>query len=186
MNISQKGADFIASFEKEVLHVYDDGFHYPTLGIGHLLTPAELKQFPMGTPITKEQSRAFWLADLQKYVGAVNAAVKVSVTQNQFDACCSLCFNIGISGFDHSSVLTFLNEGRIQDAADAFKRWNKAKGQVVKGLVTRRAAEREMFLTPDISAADTASSLDAPTGEAGTPSTSADAQPPIHLEGEGE
>ena len=39
-----------------------------------------------------------------------------------------------------------LNAGDVQGAADQFLRWNKAGGQVLRGLTRRREAERELFL----------------------------------------
>ena len=151
--LSKKGEDFIASFEGEILKVYDDGFGYPTLGIGHLLTPEERKLMPLGTTITKEQSREYFRRDVPKYEAAVNKAVSAPLTQNQFDALVSLCFNIGIGAFVKSSAVRHLNAGRYADAADAILRFNKAKGKIVPGLDRRRKAERKLFMTPDSAAA---------------------------------
>lgn len=143
MRISDKGAGFIASFEKEVLHVYDDGYGFPTAGIGHRVN------LPLGTAITKEQSREWWKADLAKYGGAVDRSVTVHVTQNQFDMLTSLCFNIGIGAFQQSSLVRRLNRSDYAGCADGFLAWNKSNKKVSKGLDRRRKAERAIFLTPD-------------------------------------
>jgi lysozyme len=150
--IGTKGIDLIVSFEKEVLHVYDDGFSYPTVGVGHLLTADEKLAMPLGTRITKEQSREFFKNDLKKYIDAVNKAVTAQITQNQFDALVSLCFNIGIGAFNKSTLVKKLNSGNYAGAADGFLVWNKVKGDPVKGLTRRRTAERALFLTPDLAA----------------------------------
>lgn len=155
--LGKKGTDLIISYEKEVLHVYDDGFGYPTLGIGHLLTASEKKAMPIGTKITKEQSRAYFKADAQKYVDAVNAAVKVPITQNQFDALVSLAFNIGTGAIAKASLMRKLNARDYVGAADGFLAWNKVKKQAVKGLTRRRNEERKLFLTPDSAASSIAS-----------------------------
>lgn len=152
MKVSDKGAAFIASFEKEILHVYDDGYGYPTAGIGHRVN------LPIGTVVTKEQSQAWFKDDLAKYGNAVDAGVKVHVSQNQFDALTSLCFNIGIGAFQKSSLLRKLNAGDYAGCAQGFASWNKSGGKVSKGLVRRRAAEIAIFHTPDLATAAPASS----------------------------
>jgi murein L,D-transpeptidase YcbB/YkuD len=43
--------------------------------------------------------------------------------------------------------LKLLNEGKFQEAADQFPRWDKAGGQSLLGLSRRRRAERALFLS---------------------------------------
>ncbi len=76
----------------------------------------------------------------------VNQSVKVSINQNQFDALVSLTYNIGEQAFKDSTLLAKLNKGDYLGAADQFPRWNKGGGEVMKGLVRRRADERVLFL----------------------------------------
>lgn len=70
----------------------------------------------------------------------------VPLSQNQFDALVSLVYNIGETAFSNSTLLKKLNAKDYQGAADQFPRWNKGGGQVLKGLVRRRADERDLFL----------------------------------------
>lgn len=146
---SDNGLAFIVSFEGEILHVYNDGYGYLTAGVGHLLSAAEKKQYKKNDRISREQSREWLRQDLSKAETAVRDAVTVPITQNQFDALVSLAFNIGIGGFRRSSVLRNLNARHFDAAAQAFLSWNKAGGQVSRGLVRRREAEKKLFLTPD-------------------------------------
>ena len=67
--------------------------------------------------------------------------MKVPLTQNQFDALYSLCFNIGETNFKKSTVVRKLNEKDYQGAADAILMWNKPA--VLEG---RRKRERALFL----------------------------------------
>jgi lysozyme len=39
-----------------------------------------------------------------------------------------------------------LNRGWYEDAANEFPKWRRAGGRILKGLVKRRAKERELFL----------------------------------------
>jgi lysozyme len=58
--------------------------------------------------------------------------------------------NVGKGGFQSSTVLKRINEGRYTDACNALMMWTKARinGQlrVVAGLVNRRSAERKICL----------------------------------------
>ena len=68
------------------------------------------------------------------------------MTQDQFDACVSLAYNIGCSAFRKSSVARHMNRKNERQAADSFLLWNKVKGRPIKGLTNRRKSEREQFL----------------------------------------
>jgi lysozyme len=149
---ADKGLALVIEFEGEILKVYDDGFGYPTAGVGHLLTPAEKRSMPIGTRITRQQSRSWLKQDIHEAEAAVNSSITVPITQNQFDAMVSLAFNIGVAGFKRSSVVRNLNARHFAKAADSFLSWNKVKGKPVKGLTRRRNAERNLFLTPDSAA----------------------------------
>lgn len=74
----------------------------------------------------------------------------VEVTGNQFSALVSFAYNCGLGedGLGGSTLLRKLNAGDLDGAAREFPRWNRSGGRVLPGLVTRRAAERELFLTP--------------------------------------
>lgn len=67
--------------------------------------------------------------------------------ENRVSACLSLAYNIGNSAFARSSVYRFIVAKRYDDAADAFRLWNKAGGKILKGLVDRREDERRLFLS---------------------------------------
>jgi lysozyme len=89
---------------------------------------------------------------LAPYERGVRQAVKVTISQPEFDALVSLCFNIGPEALARSSVVRHLNAANRQAAADAFRAWNKHRdgaGKLVvsDGLTRRRAEERALFLT---------------------------------------
>jgi lysozyme len=81
------------------------------------------------------------------YEHTVNA-IGVPLTQNQFDALVSLCYNIGTGNFVSSTLVKMLkaDEPKSEIAAQ-FLRWNKAGGKVLAGLTRRRNAEAELFLS---------------------------------------
>lgn len=84
---------------------------------------------------------------------AVRRAVKVRLTQRQFDALVCIFYNAGVDALSKSTLVRLLNAGDVADAAAEFPRWNKSGGIVRKGLQRRREAERLLFLGMDPRAA---------------------------------
>ena len=64
----------------------------------------------------------------------------------QLVAASSLAYNIGVGNYRKSSVARLFSAGRWREACDAFLRWNRAGGRVIKGLDNRRRAERAICL----------------------------------------
>lgn len=60
---------------------------------------------------------------------------------HQFDAFVCLAYNIGLGQFRSSTALARFNAGNITGAFEALTWFNKAGGQVMKGLQRRRWAE---------------------------------------------
>lgn len=144
MQTSKNGRDFIKGFEALRLIAYPDpgtGGKPWTNGWGHT------KGVKQGDRITQAQAEQFLSDDLAVFELTVNGAVKRPMTQNQFDAMVSLAFNIGGPEFAQSTLVKKFNTGDVLGAADQFPRWKFSGGKVMPGLVKRRAAEREMFLS---------------------------------------
>src|SRR3989344_915328 len=81
MDISQKGLEFIADYEKFRPAIYLDEGGHPTIGYGHLIRPGE--DFSAG--LTHGQGLALYRKDLQERIDTVNKYLEVKVTQSQFD-----------------------------------------------------------------------------------------------------
>ena len=96
--------------------------------------------------------------DLKQFEKAVRADIKVELTERQFDALVSLCFNIGPSAFSRSKVVAEITKNRyrsgsvqqrqdgIRAVENAFLEFNKSDGRVNAGLMRRRYAEADDFL----------------------------------------
>jgi lysozyme len=143
MITSPSGRQSIALREGVVLHSYRDTRGILTIGVGHTSAAGPPTVFD-GMTITAQQCDAILAADLAKFEAAVNGALRVAVSQNAFDACVSLAFNIGAPGFIGSSVVKQINAGNMQAAADDFLMWDKPPE-----LIGRRKGERAQFLRPD-------------------------------------
>jgi GH24 family phage-related lysozyme (muramidase) len=99
-----------------------------------------------GTVWTQEQCDARLEADLHRYGAEVATAIGgAPTTQRQFDALVSFHYNTG--AIARATLTRRHREGDHAAAAGEFARWNRAGGRVVKGLVRRRAAEAELYLS---------------------------------------
>lgn len=149
MKISDKGLELIKSFEGCHLTAYICPAGKLTIGYGHTKGVYE------GMTITKAQADSLLMEDCAKFEKNVNSFNnKYSWTQNEFDALVSFAFNIG-------SINQLTANGTRTKAVIASKilEYNKSGGKVLNGLVKRRKAEQELFLTPMKGASNTMSTL---------------------------
>lgn len=170
MKTNRAGIDLIKRFEGCRLEAYPDpatGGEPWTVGFGHT-SAAGAPAVHKGLRITQQEADDILVRDLVKYEAAVQRALKRNPTDNQFSAMVSLCFNIGPGNFESSSVVRKFNAGDVQGAADAFRLWVKAAGKTLPGLITRREAERALFLSSGASWAET--NVDVTLASPGAPS----------------
>ncbi|AXF76123.1 lysozyme [Erwinia tracheiphila] len=145
MKISDNGIAFIKKEEGERLDAYLDAVGIPTIGVGHT---GEVHGMPIAknTCITAEESTALLKEDLQMTESTIVKNITAPLSQNQYDALCSLIFNIGSGAFAGSSVKRKLNAWDYKGAADVFLMWKRA-GKDLDILLPRRQRERELFLS---------------------------------------
>jgi lysozyme len=139
MAIAKSTLSFITKEEGLRNKAYKDSKGLWTIGVGHLIKPDE--QHLLTATLTDEQVEELLQSDLKWCQDAVDNGVKVPLTQNQYDALYSLCFNIGETNFRKSTVLRKINENDLKGAADAILMWNKPEV-----LINRRKRERALFL----------------------------------------
>lgn len=114
-----------------------------TIGWGH--TNHQGRRFDGDARWTQQDCDEAIEEDMQGFGQQVSALVKVPLKQHQFDALVSFAYNVGIGNLKSSTLLRRLNAGDYEAAALEFHRWNRSKGQVLPGLVRRRAAEALLF-----------------------------------------
>ena len=146
--INDAGLNLIKSFEGLRLNAYQDVRGIWTIGYGHI------RAVRPGMTITEQQATQFLQQDLADTEAAVDSMTSAApTTNNQYAAMVSLCFNIGRGNFQSSSVLRLHVARDYTSAADAFLLWDKSHvdGQLVEvqGLLNRRRAERDLYLTQD-------------------------------------
>jgi lysozyme len=82
------------------------------------------------------------------YAPAVLGAVPgLRERPHQLAASVSLAYNIGGAAFARSTVARRFNTGDWRGGCEAFLRWNRAGGRIVRGLDNRRRDERTLCLT---------------------------------------
>ena len=150
MKTSDHGKKQIIAWEGFEPRVYSDAAGKLTIGVGHLLTPSELssgKIWIEGAPVryadglSASQILELLGQDLEGAEAAVNNGVEVELSQNQFDALVSFCFNVGAAAFRASTLLKLLNRGQYDDVPAQLRRWVHCRGEVVQGLIRRRQHE---------------------------------------------
>lgn len=146
MQISKTGIELIKRFEGLELKAYQDSVGVWTIGYGWT-QPVDGKKIGPGMVIDQATAERLLKCGLVQYEQGVNQLVKVKITQGQFDALVSFAYNLGLRSLSTSTLLRKLNAGDKQGAANEFGRWGNAGGKRLEGLVKRRAAERELFLS---------------------------------------
>lgn len=106
----------------------------PTIGFG------TTEGVRMGDTITPPRALARTLADIQKYEGAVKKCVTVPLFQHEYDAYIDLAYNIGTGAFCNSTLVKKLNADDYSGACREILKWDRFKGQPLRGLTIRRQA----------------------------------------------
>lgn len=87
------------------------------------------------------------LRDVQAFEGALKQCVTAPLAQHEYDAYVSLAYNIGSTAFCNSTLVRLLNAGDYAGACKQILRWDKFKGQPVRGLTQRRQREYEQCIS---------------------------------------
>ena len=136
MKIGKHGADIIKEFEQCRLVSYR-----PTPNDVWTCGWGSTKGVTESTVWSAEEADDHLLDDLAWVEDCVNRAVTSSLLQPEFDALCSLCFNIGCKAFSGSTLVKRLNAGDYDGAADQFLVWNKQAGRELAEQMVRDKLE---------------------------------------------
>jgi lysozyme len=151
MDISQRGLDFIKRKEG----YFDKAYLCPagvwTIGWGSIRWDARTP-VRQGDICTEDQATRLLLKEIQRVEDAIDATITVPLTQGQFDALCSIFYNIGIGwltgqGHQQATFVRYLNKGEYEKIPSEFLKFKMANGNPLNGLLTRRKEEvRELWL----------------------------------------
>ncbi len=146
MKTNKAGIEIIKHFEGYSSTVYADPIGIPTIGYGSIWDVNGKRLTMDHPPISEEVGEQLLKRELKHVERAIRHLIRVPLTENQFSAISSLAYNIGTSRLSSSTLRAKINREDYQGAADEFPKWRRAGGVILKGLVRRRAAERELFL----------------------------------------
>jgi lysozyme len=146
---------FIANWEGKRNQVYLDATGIPTACYGS--TGPHIK---MGQSYTDAQCLTMLREDITRHRAGVLSCLQAPANENQLDAFTSLAFNIGVTGACESVPMKLFNEGKFEQACDAFVMYRfvydrdenghriiESKREL-RGLKLRREAERLWCMTP--------------------------------------
>jgi lysozyme len=143
MNLSPAGLDALKLREGFAPTQYPDHKGY-SIGYGHLILPTD--PYNADTVLSEAEAAQILAGDVSWAESAVANKITAPLSQNQFDALVSFCFNVGAGAFGGSTLVRRIN-ANDPGAADEFARWVIASGVVNESLVTRRRSEVTQFLS---------------------------------------
>ncbi|WP_296223664.1 lysozyme [Ralstonia sp. UBA689] len=144
--LSFLGQAFIKDWEKLLLKYYDDDLDYCTAGWGHLVNGKRSCRdlgIAVNRPISLAEAERFFRLDISRHEDVVRRAIHVPLHQHEFDALCSLAFNVG----DIARVAPMLcHKSNTKRYAEAAREFLDITNRGVPGLVKRRRQEYDMYL----------------------------------------
>ncbi len=141
-DISLKGKIEIFGHEGICLRPYLDSVGVWTIGGGATASEGiDIKSMSKTEYISMGYALELFNKGITKYVNAVNKALTVSVTQEQFDALVSICYNIGCTGLAKSTFIRRINAHEAASAVSlAIMMWCKPPE-----IKLRRAKEARLY-----------------------------------------
>jgi len=139
MKISQEGLSLIKRFEGCRLESYKCSANVLTIGYGHTSGVKETDT------ITQDGADKLLQEDVEQFEKYVDDNVTVELGQSQFDSLVAWTFNLGVGNLRESTMLKKLNNEDYKSVPSEMKRWNKAGGKTLDGLIRRREAESLLF-----------------------------------------
>lgn len=152
--MSDRGRSMLIELEGSRPRAYLDVAGFLTIGVGHMLTRSELTSGKIAIAesavrwrdgLSDEQIGLLLAQDLGRFEHVVAESVKVDVSQERFDALVSFVFNTGAGAFKRSTLLRWVNAGRLSEVPEQMRRWIYAGGEMHDGLVARREVEIERW-----------------------------------------
>lgn len=127
--MSDKGLVELVGHEGVCLSKYKDSVGVWTIGIGATKTEIpDLASWPLSKKITMQQAFDLLKQGIVKYEDALNKNIKRPISQTEFDALCSWCYNVGVGWVSKASVIYKINFGiHGQDLYDALMLFQKPK-----------------------------------------------------------
>jgi GH24 family phage-related lysozyme (muramidase) len=142
-----RGLELTKASEGFVPRLYHDSAGLCTIAYGHLLrlkpcSNSERRLYPKG--ISEPAGAELLARDLDVAQRMVSAMVKVDLSDAQYASLVDFTFNVGAGNFKRSTLLKAVNARQHERVPFQLRRWTRAGGRELRGLVIRR--EREIAL----------------------------------------
>jgi lysozyme len=143
---STRGIDLIKRFETFQAKPYLCPGGLPTVGYGSTFYEDSARVRLSDPAITMERADSLLHHAVRQFETSVDSLTRDDITQNQFDALVSFCFNVGPENLKTSTLLRKINaDPNDQTIRNEFAKWTRAKGKKLAGLVKRREAEWKLY-----------------------------------------
>jgi lysozyme len=146
VNVSQRAIDMLKHHEGVRCKPYRDCVGLWTVGVGHLIGDGKSLPKEYNRTFSMEEVDALLRKDLARFERGVSKFCPVPLKQGEFDSLVSFSFNLGLGVLQRSTLRQKILRGDKKGAAEEILKYNKAGGKIVKGLVTRRNDEYQLFL----------------------------------------
>lgn len=144
--ISSVGIELIKKFESFQSKPYLCPAGIPTIGYGATFYTSGKKVTLNDKQITEEEASILLKTMLKSFEQYVDSYCIDTISQNQFDALVSFCYNIGPNNLKSSTLIKKVNiNPKDPSIKDEFMKWNKGGGKILKGLVKRREEESNLY-----------------------------------------
>jgi lysozyme len=143
-----KAEAFIKKGEGLNLNAYLDSGGVWTIGYGSIFNYEKNRPVQQGDKITLQQAQRWLNIEMDKKAAAIKELIKVPQNNNQIAALISFAYNVGVNGFENSTLLKNINANKPKPEIEAqFMRWVYDNGKKVTGLVNRRANEVKLYFS---------------------------------------
>lgn len=142
-----RGVELTKASEGFVSRLYHDSAGYCTIAYGHLLrlnpcAGTDRKRYPKG--ISEPAGAQLLVSDLDLAQRVVSALVNVELSDGQYASLVDFTYNVGAGNFKRSMLLKAVNANQHERVPFQLRRWTRAGGRELRGLLIRR--EREIAL----------------------------------------
>ncbi len=147
MKTNEAGLRLIKLYEGLRRQPYRCPANIPTIGFGSCYGLDGKRVTMDHRMITLDEADYLLRREVRHAERQVARLITAPVTENQFSALVSFTFNVGGGAFQSSTLRRKVNRREPDNASREFARWRYAGGRVLPGLIKRRKAECELFLS---------------------------------------
>lgn len=99
-----------------------------------------------GKTYTDRECNALTIKHAEAHGSKLLDCIHVRINQAMYDALANWAYNVGVGAACKSTAIKRINAGRFVDGCKEILRWNRAGGEVVRGLTLRRERESQACL----------------------------------------